>query len=170
MNQTYLIGKILRPRGLKGELKVQILTNITTAFTNLKTIYIGKGASSAELFNVLKSSVQNGFAYLLVDGVATVEKAENFREKQVFVGKEALAIGADEVLEIDLLGFEIVDLNGKKLGILKSIENYGGSDFLNLGIVSGEPLEIPYEDEFIIETNKIEKKIIVSWDTRGERA
>jgi len=164
MNQKYLVGKILRPRGLKGELKVQILTNIESVFVNLKTVYVGKDASSTEEFKVQKSSVQNEFAYLFIEGVVSVEKAENFREKQVFVEKEVLAISDDEVLASDLLGFEVVDFQGKKLGVLKSIENYGGSDFLNLG----EQIEIPYEDEFIMETNMSEKKIIVNWKNLPE--
>ncbi|MCL2850833.1 MAG: ribosome maturation factor RimM [Firmicutes bacterium] len=158
MKNKFLIGKILKPRGLKGELKIQILTNVLDVFTSLKKVYIGNN-DQADSYTVVKSSIQNEFAYISIKDVTTVERAEDFRDMQIFVNKNQLEIADDEIIADDILGFEIINQKGVKLGVLKSIENYGGSDFLNLG----NELEIPYEEEFIIETNMTDKKILVKW-------
>ena len=157
MKEKYLIGKILKPRGLRGELKVQILTNITSVFDNLTSAYIGTNPRENQKYTVEKSSIQNEFAYISIKDVTTVERAENFREMQIYVDKTQLRIDDDQILIQDLIGFTIVDTKGKKIGVLKEVENYGGSDFLNCG----DGIEIPYEDEFIVETNISDRKIIV---------
>jgi len=154
MAGKYLIGKILKPRGLRGELKVQILTNLIDVFVGLKSIYIDN-----QKYSLAKSSIQNEFAYINIVDVASIERAEDFRGKEIYVSKTQLKIADDEIIVDELVGFEIFNQKGKSLGNLKSIENYGGSDFLNLG----NDLEIPYEDEFIIETNMTDKKIVVQW-------
>jgi len=153
----YLIGKILKARGLKGELKVQILTNITNVFGKLPHVYLGATQDSAEKYIVTKSSVQNEFAYLFLKDVDSVERAEDFRGMEIYVDKSQLAIADDEILASDLVGCVVVTENGKSLGTVQEVVNYGGSDFLKFG----KDVEIPYEDEFIVETNMTEKKVII---------
>ena len=146
-----LIGKVLKPRGLKGELKVQILTNLVDVFDGLGSVYLDK-----QKFVVKNSSVQNGFAYLKLDGIDTLEQGEEFRGCEVLVNKSQVKLEADEVLEDELLMFEIFNEGGKKLGNLVSIESFG-----ERVVMHAEKFSFPNEDEFVVETNMTERKIIV---------
>jgi len=147
----YLIGKILKPRGLKGELKVQILTNLTHAFEGLKKVYLGKTA-----FEVEKSSVQNAFAYIKLKSFDTIESVEDFRNAKVYVTKSILKLEADDILQDDLVGFEIVNQKGKKIGDVVAIESFGERVVLN-----SDKFSFPYEDDFVVETDIDGRKITV---------
>ena len=158
MDNSVIIGKVLKPRGLSGELKVQILTNKPEVFYTLnnKTIdNIGK---------VIKGSVQNGFAYLMLEGISTIEAADRFRGKEIRIPLAELSIDDDEIFTADLVGFAVVDASGKPLGKVKSIEFYGASEVIECVGTPGSDrgyFSFPYEDAFVIETNMTTKQIVI---------
>jgi len=152
--EKLLIGKILKPRGLRGELKVQVLTNKPEIFLSIKEIFI-----KDKSYMVMKSSVQNGFGYVSLDGVKNVEIADEMRGLELRIDKKDFKLDHDEIFEIDLIGFDIITESGQVLGKLECFENFGGGEVIVVGEYS-----IPYEDEFIVETNMKEKKIIVKDD------
>jgi 16S rRNA processing protein RimM len=134
--QQVLVGAVLRPRGLKGELKVQILTNKLDIFSAVKTVFIDN-----KKYTVLRGSVQNGYAYLLLCGVAAVETAEKFRSKEIYVNADDIELQEDEVLSTVLIGFSVLNESGDKIGIVKNIENFGGGDFFEIAVTPGAEKE-----------------------------
>ena len=121
--QLITVGRILKPRGLKGEVKCIINGEIV---------------------------------YKFFDGVTTLEQAELLRGKPIQVPRETVKLADDEILASDLVGFEIVDTDGRKIGVVKGVENYGASDIVDCG-----DFMFPYEDAFVVETNLSDKKIVI---------
>jgi 16S rRNA processing protein RimM len=152
-----LIGRILRPRGLKGELKVEILTNILFVFSSVQKIFI-----DGREYEVAKGSVQNGCAYINLSGIDSIEKAEKFRNKEIYINADEIKLNDGEVLSDDLIGFAVFGADGKKIGVVKNIENYGGGDFFEIAATGLGYIQIPNESEFISETNMREQKIILT--------
>lgn len=142
MKNLVTIGKILKPRGLSGEVKVQIFTNVTEAFSLVE--------------NVEKVSFSGGFAFMKFKGITTIEAANAIRGKLIQIPRELLPLDDDEVIADDLIGFEVVDANGKKLGAVRNIESVGMSEVFDCG-----HFMLPNEDAFIIETNMRTKQIII---------
>jgi 16S rRNA processing protein RimM len=136
------LGKVLKPRGLSGEVKVQVLTNIIDAFSFVP--------------NVEKISFSGGFAFIKFKNVNTLEAAEAMRGKLIQIPFDKLPLADDEILVDDLIGFEVMGENGKLLGTVKKIEEVGASVVFDCG-----DLMFPYEDEFVIETNMTKRQIIV---------
>lgn len=141
------IGTILKPRGLQGELKIDITYNRPAVFHDLKSVTIGK-----QVYQVARGSVQNGFAYLRLVGIDSIEKAEPLRNQKVQVPTEDLHLAENEVLSSDLIGFEVVH-RGKKIGTVASVENYGAGDFFEIAVDGQGFVSLPNEDDFIAETN-----------------
>lgn len=106
-----------------------------------------------------KCIVNGEIVYKFFDGVTTREQAERLRGKPIEIDRAELTLADDEVFTSDLVGFTVTDTSGKKLGVVKSIENYGASDIVDCGTFM-----FPYEDAFVTETNMTDKKIVV----RGE--
>jgi len=136
------IGRILKPRGLSGEVKCQVLTNITEAFS--------------QAVNIEKISYSGGFAFVKFKGVDSIEAADAIRGKLIQIPRESLPLNEGEVIADDLIGFEVVGSNGKKLGTIRAIESVGASEVFDLGHIM-----IPNEDVFILETNMRTKQITV---------
>ncbi|MCQ2382450.1 MAG: ribosome maturation factor RimM [Clostridia bacterium] len=150
------IGTVLKPRGLQGELKVEMTYNRPAVFNDLSTVTLAN-----KTYHVARGSVQNGFAYLRLVGIDSIEKAENFRNQIVKVEDSALHLQADEVLSSDLIGFEVVH-QGKKIGTVASIENYGAGDFFEIAIDGQGFVLVPNEDDFIAETNMTTRTLVLT--------
>jgi len=138
------IGRVTRPRGLRGELKVDVVHEIPAR------IFIDD-----KEYKVTKSSG----GYMFLDGICTPEQAECLRNKTIEANRADIHLSDDEVLASDLIGFDVVDTNGKFLGVLQTIENYGAGDIFDCGGFS-----FPNEDAFVVETNMTERKIVVNWE------
>jgi len=150
--EKVLIGKILKPRGLRGELKVQILTNKPDVFLDIDCFNVND-----KCYTINDASIQGNFGYFTLVGIKSYEDADELRGKQIWINKDSFPLEDDEVLESDIIGFEMFDEDGKKIGSLDRVENYGSGDILICGEYS-----IPNEDVFVLETNMKTRKIIVS--------
>ena len=150
------IGTILKPRGLQGELKVGMTYNHPEIFNELTEVIL-----NGKTYAVERGSVQNGFAYLRLDGVNTIEKAEKLRNQTVMVDENALHLQSDEILSSELIGYDVVHL-GKKVGHVVAVENYGAGDFFEIAITGKEFVLIPNEDDFILETNVTTRTLVLS--------
>lgn len=150
------IGTILKPRGLQGELKIDITYNRPMVFNEIKSVSLNE-----QTYQVARGSVQNGFAYLRLIGIDSIEKAEKLRNQIVKVDTSALHLADNEVLSSDLIGFEVVH-KGEKIGTVASIENYGAGDFFEIAVDGQGFVLIPNEDDFIAETNMATHTLVLT--------
>jgi 16S rRNA processing protein RimM len=159
MKDLIIVGKVLKPRGLTGEVQVYLSSpSVVGEFFESaggKKVFI-----AGKEFIVKKYAFVGEFAYLTFDGVRSVEVAEGLRGQEVRIPREAVRIGDDEVLADDLIGFSVVGLMGQVLGAVKRVVSYGHGEVVEcLGEV-GE-FSFPYEDVFVVETNILARKIVV---------
>ena len=87
MNDLTEIGKITKPQGLKGEIKVQPLSNNPERFLNYKYIYLGKDCNKTNVINV---RTQGGFVYMMIEGVNSIDDAELLRNQLIYIDKSQL--------------------------------------------------------------------------------
>ena len=80
--EKVVIGKVLRPRGLKGELKILSLITEHETLKNLDTVFVGD-----KLFSVKKITMQpgTGIAFMFLDGIDHIDKAEELRDQEIEV-------------------------------------------------------------------------------------
>lgn len=146
-----VVGKVLKPRGLKGEVKIQVLTNKAEVFESASALMLDK-----KKFEISRGMVQGQYAYCLFKGVDSIEKADLLRGMPVRVERSALNLADDEILASDLIGFKVEGARGEWYGSVVEVENHGGSD-----VIVTEQHSFPYEDEFVVETNMQTRTIIV---------
>ena len=146
-----IFGKVLRPRGLRGEIKVRFHNNTNNGQWGGGVFIDGTG------YRVTKFNMQGiGCVFMKLEGIDTIEQAESLRDKLVYTMAPAHTLADDEVLVADILGFSVVDEKGTVLGTLCAVENYGASDVFDCGTFS-----FPNEDTFIVETNMTDRKIVI---------
>ena len=146
------IGKILKPWGIKGEVKVSPYNQ--NAFEGLKEVWIDE-----KVYTLKKCSVRVGYAYLLIEGFDTPEASERLRDKELFAPKDVLgALNADEYLIEDMIGLLVVDDTGCEWGKVVSIEQYGSADVYTVVGRKGEN-RFPFLSELIKDIN-LEKRVM----------
>lgn len=123
MKSELTIGKVLKPRGLKGEIKIEIYSSDSAWFSRLKKIKI----DSVE-YDIEHISPEGNVGYLTVLGVYSVEKAELLRGKFVTANRNDLPKLPDgKYYIVDMIGIDVV-VGGEVVGEVCDVLQYGSAD------------------------------------------
>ena len=132
------IGKILRPKGIKGAIKVEGITDDNSRFLRLKEIYISKVC-----YKVEKVQLDGNFVLLKLFGTDTPEDADKLRNKAIFIERsESVELDDDHNLIVDLIGMNVF-VGEKLIGKLTDVLQYGAADVY---VVKGEKSEISFPE------------------------
>ena len=128
MNEYLMIGEVLKPQGVRGEVKVKPYAADLEAFHDWKTLYLHDGASYQPIKAVC-SRVHDGFAYVTLGECKTMDDAEKLRGQKLYIDRaHALSLAEDEVYISDLIGCAAVDETGASLGKLTDVLQHGAVD------------------------------------------
>lgn len=120
-----IIGKILKPFGVKGEVRVESLTDVPGRFEQLEEVTLE--LSSGQLVNTRVKSVRStGQGYLLTfSAFDSPEEAEAFRGSWIKVPVHPnLPREKDLYYQFELIGLEVQDMEGTCLGNVEEILEY----------------------------------------------
>ncbi len=120
------IGTVTRPHGVHGELNILVGEDSSDAWLQCPEVHIGKTEPQATCFRVRRARRGGRVAVLGLIEVASCEAAEKLRDQQVYVKRSELPELAPGTYYIhDLIGFEVVDGQGRSLGVLKDVFDNG---------------------------------------------
>lgn len=109
------IGKIIKPHGLKGELKINLQTE-----ADLSNVQIKIKDLKFKIKDFRRTGT--GFAMIKVQGIDSIEEAEKYINSEILLKKDILL--DDEFFIADIIGMKALDyLTEKPIGIIKSIQN-----------------------------------------------
>lgn len=122
MQAQYIqIGEIVKPQGIRGEVKLRAMTSDMSRYARLETVYLMEGGEYLPR-KVLKGRASDGFAYLLLEGVTDRNQAEALRGRALYVDREhAIPLSQDENFVCDLVGLTAVSTRGEVIGKLKDV-------------------------------------------------
>ena len=123
MENKTIIGKVLKPQGITGEVKVMPLTADFDMLAGIKAVYIG-----GEPVTVKHCSVRGGSAYILLAGVGTRNDAELLRGKELYINKADIKPKKGSYYVKDITGCQLLDGDGAVLGVIAQIDNFGAAD------------------------------------------
>jgi 16S rRNA processing protein RimM len=109
-----LVARVLRPRGNKGEVVAELLTDFPSRFSNLKQIYLRKDnrePRSAALENFWLDRNHPGMGVFHFSGCATISQAEELRGHEVILPfEERVELPAGKYFVTDLIGCTVFEL------------------------------------------------------------
>lgn len=159
-----LLGKILRPHGIRGELRVQLMTDYPERITKLKKIAIGESptSSKAKYYTVEFMRLHQDYGLLKLKTIDDRNAAELFRELFVMVKTEdAVPLADDEVYLYQLIGMTVKTDSGDVVGILTDVLETGANDvYVVKSDTLGEIL-IPVIPTVVLSTDTDERIITV---------
>ena len=151
------IGKIVKPQGVRGEVKVQLFSSANMGLSNLKKAYIDNMGQKA----IKSIRVHDGFAYILFDGIASREQAEQMRSFEVSVEESDIAIKEENTFFInDIIDSQVVDEKNNPVGKLVDVEQYGAADVWLLE-ADGRIYSFPYVDTIVLSVLPKQKLVVV---------
>ena len=129
MRQAYLLmGEIVRPQGIHGEVKLRHYTDDPERFQELQTLYAQRG-EGYEPVRLTGARTHKGDVYLTLAGVSDRDAAEALRGIRLYVKREdARQLEEGEVFIAEILGATAYDTKGNTLGTLADVLTPGGVD------------------------------------------
>ena len=127
MKKEYLeAGKIVTTHGIRGEVKIMPYTDSPELLCEFDRLFIGKDKS--ELY-IERSRVAKNMVIAKIEGVDTVEAAEKYRNKVLFMHRDDLELDEDTYFIQDLIDMEVQDADsGFVYGKITDVLQNGAND------------------------------------------
>jgi len=149
-----LLGRVLRPHGIRGELRLEVLTAYPERIVEGKRLYIGpdpQNPDAATVYTVTKSRKHQHFLILQLDEISDRNAAELMRDLYVMVPpEEAVPLEEGEFYLYQLIGLTVHTDEDELLGKLTEVIETGANDVYIVQGPRGEVL-LPAIDECILD-------------------
>jgi len=155
------VGRIGRPKGLKGELFVDSYNSDSTLLGELSRVFVGKSAETAQPLGIERAVRHNARLVVTFTGVTDRNGAEALTHSEVFaLRSEFPELPSGEHYCCDVIGLEVVSGSGKALGTLESVLNTASNDIYVVKGPEGELL-VPAIAGVVKSVNLKEGKIVL---------
>lgn len=133
------VGKIIKPQGIKGEVKILPCIDIPAIFNGKHELFVEKN-----FMKIKTATYRLGYGYVLFEEVLDRNVAEKLRNKNVYITKEEFEkLAVDDFLIDDLVGTILYDEQGVLVGQIMGVTDYGFDDILIIK-ENGIVYEVPF--------------------------
>ena len=124
-----LVGKIVAPQGIRGDVRVQTYSENPTDFQKFK---IQSSKFKESDFRFIRVVPNSSVIIAHIAGFDDRNASETLRGTELFIERDALPeLSDNEYYQTDLIGFSVVR-DGKKIGVVAGFQNFGAGDIIEL--------------------------------------
>ena len=132
MTDRIVVGSLGGAFGVHGEVRLKSFCADPAAIADYAPLFTEDGRKFAQL--VLTGQQKNGFTARL-DGVITKEDADALRNVKLLADRAQMpSLPDDEYYYTDLIGLDVLDSGGEKLGTVKNVMDHGAGDLLEVQV------------------------------------
>ena len=148
----FVIGKILKPHGVKGEVRVFPTTDDPSRFKRLKKAGVEfEDRREALYLNIEQAKPAQKFVLLKFEGIDGMDAAERLRGGSIVIpDDQALPLDADEYYVRDLYDMSVVADTGEYLGVIADVLETGANDVYVVRRENGGDILIPAVKQYIV--------------------
>lgn len=137
-----LVGEVVKPHGVRGEVKVRVHTEEAERFGWLETVYVGERALQPMV--VESARLHKGGVLLKLAGCDDRDAAERLRGAWLQIPEtEALPLEDDEYYLYELQGLQVIDEAGERLGELVDVIETKANNVFVVHDDAGQELLLP---------------------------
>lgn len=174
LSEYLLIGEVLRPQGIKGQVKVRPYTDDPERFLDLKQVFVKNGDAYAAQ-PIADVSVREDGVYLRLSSAQDRDAAEKQRGTALYVDRaHARQLEENETFICDLIGCKVTDMQGNELGKVTDVLQPGGNDVYVIRTPKGEmllpalkhviPTVDPTNGIIIVDEKRLHEVAVCSWE------
>jgi 16S rRNA processing protein RimM len=133
------LAAVAGAHGVKGELRLKLFSESVESLSRHEKLFVGGVERRLLSIRDAKTPVAR------IEGVDDRSAAEALRGALVEVDRSALpSLEEGEYYHADLIGLPAVDSDGKPVGTVVAVENYGAGDLLEIEPAEGKRALIPF--------------------------
>lgn len=140
-------GKIVGTHGIKGEVRIEPWCDSPEFLCAFKKLYLDE---NGQTFIEVKSRPHKNITLAKIKGVDTIEAAEKFRGKVVYINREDITLDEGVNFVQDLIGLEVKDTeNGTVYGKITDVLRTGANDVYEITDSNNKKYLAPVIDEVV---------------------
>lgn len=156
-----LLGKVIRPHGLKGLLRIQSYATSEAAWQDSGRVFLESASGEICEERVIAVRPHQNLFLMELEGICSINQAEQYRGAKIFIEKETLTRDEGEYFFYELIGLEVYLESGEYVGKIARIISAGGNDIYVVKEKRKEIL-IPATYEIIKEVETDKGRITIS--------
>lgn len=160
-SELVTIARAVRPRGLKGEIVAELLTDFPDRFEDVEELVLVSPNGERTTKRLEDYWLQNDRVVLKLADYNDVEAAKELVGFEFAVPEsERVPLPADHYYDWELEGCT-VKVDAESIGTVKSVLKTGGTEILVVADESGKERLIPFADSIVVKVDAAQKTIVV---------
>ncbi|WP_290033835.1 ribosome maturation factor RimM [Ligilactobacillus cholophilus] len=159
----YQIGKIVNTHGIKGEVKVQAVTDFPEKrFAVGETVYAFKNGKLVKSLIIKSHRKHKQFDLLTFEGLEDINLVEDLKQNDLKISEQQQdSLSDGEYYYHEIIGLDVYDLEGNKLGKINEIIESGANDVWVIKREGKRDLLIPAIKDVVKEIQCEDGKVII---------
>jgi len=161
-DKQILLGKIIAPHGLKGEVKIKSFTADPLDVASYGKVMVRDG----RCFTLSNARLQGEDVVIAgVKGITDRNASEALKGLELYIDRDDLPEteeGSGEYYQADLVGLAVVDAQGNELGEVTGFHDYGAGDLMEIEMPGGKVGLVPFADSMVPEIDVEEGRLVLS--------
>ena len=153
------MGKILRPRGLRGELKVFFFNELNSSLKSGLEIWFKESFNFSHIIENVKIAGKKSIIKFV--DCNSRDDVDSLQGLTIYLSREDFnTISLNEYYLVDMIQSKIIDENQLEIGIVEDMISISSQDIIVAKIGNNEVL-IPYVDDYVELFDKINKELVI---------
>lgn len=166
-----VVGYVSGAYGLQGWVRIKPYSAEADALLYAKTWWLGDPEQPAQLrdIDMMQAKSHSGDVVAQLVGVGGRDAAEALRGNAVQISRRHFpSLDDGEYYWVDLIGLEVENLQGERLGKVDGLMDNGAHPILKVSVPGEEPdtskeVLIPFVDQYVKTVDRAANKIVADW-------
>jgi 16S rRNA processing protein RimM len=165
--EFFLVGRVRRAHGIRGELVIETLTDAPDAiFAPGRRVFAGTSTGDVSRdgmqLHVVRSQPFKGGLIVAFEGINDRSTAETWRERTLLVpATEVEPPSEDEVFIHDLVGMRVVMASGRAIGEVSEVFELPQGLVIEVHREDAKPVLLPFDEHTVTDVDSVERVIHV---------
>ncbi len=157
------VGIVIKPHGVRGELKVKPLTDFPNRFHSLSEIFMipvgGDSSFSAKIDGV---RLHQDRVLIKLDCINSISEAEAVIGYEICINREeCIELPSDSYYAFDLIGLKVLSLEGEYIGTIADVLSSPAQDLLIVKKRNKKKVMIPFVAEIVKDISIDQRRITI---------
>jgi len=161
--EDVVIARIVKPRGIRGEVACDIETDFLERFASLERVTVWMPNESRLALRITDHWFHKRRVILKFEGYDTRTAAERLVGGRLVIREaDARELEENQFYEYQIIGSEVVTVGGDRIGRVTRLMRTGASDLLVIESEEGRELLVPFADDICSEVDMDARRITVN--------
>ena len=161
IDECYQLGHVIKTHGLKGEVNIFLDVDHPSEYQELGSVFVEINQKLVPFF-IESIQLKGNKALVKFEDVDSLEEAEELQSKRIYRPLTSLpGLDEDQFYYHEIIGYQVKDVKGEKLGVVKNVYTSGAQDLLAIAY-QGKEILIPVADEILKKVDRDQEMLEVA--------